>query len=57
MSKYLFKQIGENLAVFNPQCFPTPRNNCQLAYRLGGGQVDAEKQPGVKWTTMNTAGF
>lgn len=48
---------GENLAIFNPSVLFNPRHNCHLTYRLRGGQIVVEKQPGETWITLNTAGL
>ncbi len=46
---------GENLAIFNPTVLSNPRHNCQLTYRLQGGQIVVEKQPGATWLTLGAA--
>lgn len=48
---------GENLTIFNPAVLSNPRYNCQLTYRLQGGQIVVEKQSGATWITLNTARF
>lgn len=48
---------GENLAIFNPSVLSSPRHNCQLTYRLQGGQIAVEKQLGETWIKLNTAGL
>jgi hypothetical protein len=40
---------GENLAIFNPGVLCDPRLDCQLIYRLDGGEIVVEKQPGKVW--------
>ncbi len=49
------RPAGENLAIFNPAVLSNPRHNCQLSYRLEGGRIVVEKQPGATWRTLNTA--
>lgn len=51
------RPAGENLAIFNPAVLSNPRHNCQLTYRLEGGQIVVEKQPGATWITLNAAGL
>ena len=51
------RPAGENLAIFNPAVLSNPRHNCQLTYRLEGGQIVVEKQPGATWLTFNAAGL
>lgn len=46
---------GENVAIFNPGVLSNPRLNCQLTYRLDGGRVIVEKQPGKPWLKLDTA--
>jgi hypothetical protein len=48
---------GENLAIFNPVVLSNPRHNCQLTYRLEGGQIVVEKQSGATWITLSAAGL
>lgn len=51
------RSAGENLAIFNPTVLSNPRQNCQLTYRLLGGQIVVEKQPGATWITLSAAGL
>lgn len=51
------RPAGENLAIFNPAVLSNPRHHCQLTYRLQGGQIVVEKQPGAAWVTLSAAGF
>ncbi len=51
------RPAGENLAIFNPAVLSNPRHNCQLTYRLEGGQIVVEKQPGATWITLSAAGL
>ncbi len=51
------RPAGENLVIFNPTVLSNPRHNCQLIYRLEGGQVVVEKQPGATWITLSAAGL
>ncbi|MGS5085092.1 RES family NAD+ phosphorylase [Hydrogenophaga sp. A37] len=51
------RPAGENLAIFNPAVLSDPRHNCQLTYRLEGGQIVVEKQPGATWITLSAAGL
>jgi len=51
------RPAGENLAIFNPAVLSNPRHNCQLTYRLEGGQIVVEKQPGTTWITLSAAGL
>lgn len=51
------RPAGENLAIFNPAVLSNPRQNCQLTYRLQGGQIVVEKQPGATWITLSAAGL
>ena len=48
---------GQNYAVFNPRVLSNPRQHCQLTYRLEGGRIAVEKQPGVVWMEVDTAAF
>lgn len=48
---------GENLAIFNPAVLSNPRHNCQLTYRLQGGQIVVEKQPGSSWIILDVGDF
>jgi hypothetical protein len=48
---------GENFCVFNPAVLTEPRHNCQLTYRLEGGKIVVEKQPGVAWLTLDLTKF
>lgn len=48
---------GENLAIFSPAVLSNPRHNGQLTYRLQGGQIVVEKQPGTAWITLDAADF
>ncbi len=50
------RPCGENVAVFNPAVLSNPRHNCQLTYRLEGGRIVVEKNPGVAWITVDVAG-
>lgn len=49
------RPAGENLAIFNPAVLSNPRHNCQLTYRLDGGQIVVEKQPGATWIALSAA--
>ena len=49
------RPAGENLAIFNPAVLSNPRHNCQLTYRLEGGQIVVEKQPGAAWIALRAA--
>ena len=49
------RPAGENLAIFNPAVLSNPRHNCQLTYRLEGGQIVVEKQPGATWMSLSAA--
>ncbi len=49
------RPAGENLAIFNPAVLSNPRHNCQLTYRLEGGQIVVEKQPSTTWMTLSAA--
>ncbi|MGB3450855.1 MAG: RES family NAD+ phosphorylase [Giesbergeria sp.] len=49
------RPAGENLAIFNPAVLSNPRHNCQLTYRLEGGQIVVEKQPGAAWIALSAA--
>lgn len=51
------RPAGENLAIFNPAVLSNPRHNCQLTYRLEGGQIVVEKQPGTTWITLDAEGL
>lgn len=51
------RPAGEILAIFNPAVLSNPRHNCQLTYRLEGGQIVVEKQPGAIWITLSAAGL
>ena len=51
------RPAGENLAIFNPAVLSNPRHNCQLTYRLEGGQIVVEKQPGAAWIALRAAGL
>ena len=43
---------GENYVVFNPDVLSNPRFNCQLTYRVDGGDVVVEKGVGEVWMVM-----
>ena len=47
------RPAGENLAIFNPAVLSNPRHHCQLSYRLEGGQIVVEKQPGATWMSLS----
>ena len=49
------RPAGENLAIFNPAVLSNPRHHCQLSYRLEGGQIVVEKQPGATWMSLSAA--
>ena len=49
------RPAGENLAIFNPAVLSNPRHHCQLSYRLEGGQIVVEKQPGAAWIALSAA--
>lgn len=51
------RPAGDNLAIFNSAVLSNPRHNCQLTYRLAGGQIVVEKQPGATWIALSAAGF
>lgn len=57
LTRSVRRPAGENLAIFNPAVLSNPRHNCQLTYRLEGGQIVVEKQPGATWITLNAAGL
>lgn len=57
LTRSVRRPAGENLAIFNPAVLSNPRHNCQLTYRLEGGQIVVEKQPGATWMTLSAAGF
>lgn len=46
------RPVGENFVIFNRSVLSNPRHNCQLTYRLEGGQIVVEKQPGVAWIAL-----
>lgn len=48
---------GESFAVFNPAVLSNPQLSCQLTYRLDGGKVVVEKQPGTVWLTLDAILF
>lgn len=48
---------GENVAIFNAGVLSDPRMNCQLTYRLEGGRIVVEKQPGKAWLRLDAAAF
>lgn len=49
------RPAGDNLAIFNPAVLSNPRHHCHLTYRLEGGQIVVEKQPGATWLTLRSA--
>lgn len=51
------RSAGQNLAIFNPAVLSNPRQNCQLTYKLQGGQIVVEKQPGAVWMRLSAAGL
>ena len=51
------RSAGENVVIFNPAVLSNPRLKCPLTYRLEGGQIMIEKQPGVAWITLAVASF
>ncbi len=53
LTRSVRRPAGENVAIFNPDVLSNPRHNCLLTYRLEGGQIVVEKQPGVRWITLN----
>lgn len=57
LTRSVRRPVGENLVVFNPRVLSRPRHACQLTYRLEGGQIVVEKQPGVTWLTVDVARF
>jgi len=57
LTRSVRRPAGENLAIFNPAVLSNPRHNCQLTYRLDGGQIVVEKQPGTTWITLSAAGL
>ena len=44
---------GESVAVFNPAVLSNPSLSCQLTYRLEGGRILVERQPGTIWLTLD----
>ena len=48
------RPAGENQVIFNPAVLSNPRHHCHLTYRLEGGLVVVEKQPGMPWITLGT---
>jgi hypothetical protein len=57
LTRSVRRPTGENLAIFNPAVLSNPRHNCQLTYRLEGGQIVVEKQPGATWIRLDAVGF
>lgn len=53
LTRSVRRPAGENVAIFNPGVLSNPRHNCLLTYRLEGGQIVVERQPGVTWITLN----
>lgn len=49
------RPAGESFAIFNPRVLSNPRHHCQLSYRLDGGQLVVEKQPGTRWFSLAVA--
>ncbi|WP_459617757.1 RES family NAD+ phosphorylase [Bordetella sp. 2513F-2] len=43
---------GENVAVFTPAVLSNPRHQCFLTYRLEGGKVAVEREPGQVWMAI-----
>jgi len=43
---------GENVAIFTPAVLSDPRHHCFLTYRLEGGRVRVERDPGRAWMTV-----
>jgi hypothetical protein len=43
---------GDNLAIFNPKVLSAPRVLCFLTYRLEGGRVVVEREPGRAWIEL-----
>lgn len=43
---------GDVYAIFNPRVLSHPRQVCYLSYRLSGGQVAVERQPGEILLTL-----
>lgn len=48
---------GQNYALLNPNVLSNPQHHCQLTYRLEGSHIAIEKQLGVVWLEINTAGL
>jgi hypothetical protein len=46
---------GQNFVVLNPAVLSNPRYQCQLTYRLEGGRLAIEKQPGTAWMEISIA--
>lgn len=46
------RPAGENLAIFNPAVLSNPRYHGQLTYRLEGGQIVVEREPGTPWISL-----
>lgn len=51
------RPAGHNVALFHPRVLSRLRHHCQLTYRLAGGQLVVEKQPGKAWITLGAAFF
>ena len=43
---------GENYVVFNPDVLSNPQFNCQLTYRVDGGNIIIKKSPGTAWLVV-----
>jgi hypothetical protein len=41
--------LGQNYAILNPDVLSSPRNHCQLTYRLDDDRIVIEKQLGITW--------
>ncbi len=53
LTRSVRRPAGENVAIFHPAVLSDPRHNCQLSYRLQGGRIVVEKQPGIAWITLD----
>lgn len=45
---------GHNYVVLNANVLSNPRHHLYLSYRLTGGQIAIEQQPGVRWLQIAT---
>lgn len=49
--------VGQNFVVLNPNVLSNPQHHCQLTYRLNGGRIVVEKQPGIAWIEIDVTAF